>query len=114
MAASLNAILLRISPTACSSITAIESATDSFSVKKLRLQRVCAKENHLVQMESRRCFIRALGLSRYGRDKIGKRNQDDFAGAHQKSVASFSPTRTSGGSAIMSGFLDTIKRSQLR
>jgi hypothetical protein len=49
MAANLIAILVRISPIACSSITAIESATDSFSVKKSRLQPVCAKENHLVQ-----------------------------------------------------------------
>jgi len=43
------AILVTIAATTCSSITAIESATNSFSVKKPHLQSVYANENHLIQ-----------------------------------------------------------------
>jgi len=56
MAPGLIAILLKIAPTACSLITAIESATISFSVKEAAHTASARERKSCGPMESRRYF----------------------------------------------------------
>lgn len=108
MAAGHMAILVRITPTTRSSITAIESATSSFSVKKPRLQLVCANENRLVQRKVAAVLAVAYDSAITDDNKLGNATKMILRARVKSRRLHPSPTRALDVRAEMSVLLDAI------